>query len=511
MKHPLFRRALVSVSDKRDLEGLARALIDAGVEIVSTGGTAAAIQGWGLPVTEVAEITGFPEVLDGRVRTLHPNVHMGLLARGDRADDRLVLERFSVRPFDLVIVNLYPFETALASGVKGQDLIEMIDIGGPAILRAAAKNHDWVLPISAPEDYHELISWLRAGTSPSLEERRRLAAQVFGQTSKYDALIESSLRGEKTTSGSLDLRFDEVQALRYGENPSQDARWYRREGANKGLHRARVLQGKPLSYNNLLDINAALRAASDWPDAAVCVAVKHLNPCGIGLAETTAESVHRALRADTVSVFGGIVAVNRELDLEAAKLLTKVFLECVVAPRISSDAMAELARKRDLRVLLIPEQDWGDPQESEIRSVAGGVLIQSPDRGSELQLSQFDGDIAIHRAARLAWRSATELKSNAISIASSEMTLGLGMGQVNRVDAVIQAIERWKKYHPDSTNVVMASDAFFPFADSIERAAEAGIRWIVQPGGSIRDQEVFARAEELRVRLVITGQRHFRH
>lgn len=503
-----FKNALISVSDKTGLIEFIRPLYKNGLRLVSTGGTARALRDAGMEVTDVSEQTGFPEVMDGRVKTLHPNIHMALLARESHPeDDRLLLEN-DIQPFDLVIVNLYPFEQTLASRASQPELIENIDIGGPSLLRAASKNLERVTVIVDPSDY----GWVGEKGETTLEDRQRLAAKAFAHVSSYDAMISQALAPDELFN-QFGLGGTRVQALRYGENPHQKAQWFRRRGAAGGWHEAKILQGKELSYNNLLDLEAAVSLVRDF-EGPSAVAVKHNNPCGAASGVRVDEAVQKCLASDPVSVFGGIVAVNHEIAGQAAESLAKVFLECIVAPKFSSEALEILTKKKNLRLLEWPglgirDDFW------RVQTIQGGFLVQEPDRvhiwNPEWTILGEHPSPDLRADLSFAWAVVASLKSNAIAIVEQKQTLGLGMGQVNRVDSVGLAIERLKKFHPQHKFPVLASDAFFPFADSIELIHRAGIQWVIQPGGSVRDEEVFARAKELGVNLVLTGQRHFRH
>jgi phosphoribosylaminoimidazolecarboxamide formyltransferase / IMP cyclohydrolase len=506
----MFRNALISTSDKSGLLEFVKPLNQRGMRVVSTGGTSKFLRENGVKVVEVAEQTGFPEVMDGRVRTLHPLIHMPLLARQSVAEDIELLKKNNLEPFDLVIVNLYPFADALKKGVEGDELIEFIDIGGPSLLRAAAKNMDRIAVVCDPQDYTWIAEKISKGESLTLDDRKRLAGKVFSHTSKYDALIAKTLSPEPEAQS---LTGEKVLELRYGENPQQKAWWFKNPGCNSGLHEAEILHGKALSYNNLLDLEAAVRSLRDFSHPAA-VAVKHNNPCGIGIGKTVNEAVERTLKADPVSVFGGIISINREVDLASAEKLLKIFLECVIAPSFSADALSHLQKKKDLRLLAWPKM-MDRTTEPEFRTVSGGYLLQTQDKVSDWssawQVVGTQPTDAIKTDLQMAWTACAHLKSNAIALASNGTTVGLGMGQVNRVDAVQQAILRMKQHHPDVSNVVLASDAFFPFPDSIELIAQAGIKWVIQPGGSIRDEAVIAKAKELGVNMVLTQVRHFRH
>lgn len=505
----MFKRALISVSDKMGLAELLTPLVAAGLEIVSTGGTAQFLRDKGFKVIDVSETTGFPEVMDGRVKTLHPNVHMGLLARAGHDEDSKTLAKFGVTPFDLVIVNLYPFEQAARQNAPFPDLIEKIDVGGPSMLRAAAKSHERIAVLCDPTDY----DWFLANRLDwNAEKGRRLAAKVYAHTSLYDSLIARKLGYDGPEVFSMGGRM--VQGLRYGENPQQKAAWYRHADDTTGLASARVLQGKELSYNNLLDLEASSSVVRMFTEPAA-IAVKHNNPCGAAVGSSIAQALEKALKADPVSVFGGIVALNRPVDGECAKLLGEIFLECIVAPDFTDEAMAVFAKKKNLRLLSWPDIAQVE-RTHEVRSVAGGFLVQTVDRIEGDSKWVHHGEVpsdSRKNDLRFGEKVCAGLKSNAIALVSEGRTIGLGMGQVNRIDAVDQALQRWKAHHADvpAEKVVLISDAFFPFADSIEKAAAAGVKWILQPGGSMRDEEVLTAAKRLGVNVVLTGERHFRH
>ncbi len=504
----MFKNALVSVSDKTGLIEFLKPYVEKGMRVVSTGGTLKHLRDQGIQAIDISEQTGFPEVMGGRVKTLHPRVHMAILSRLGNAEDDALLAKEGLEPFDLVVVNLYPFEQARARGVQGDELIEFIDIGGPSLLRAAAKNHERLAVVCDPHDYE----WIQSKSELTREDRRRLAARVFKHTSAYDDLIAKSLAPDENEA-PLTLVGRPVLPLRYGENPHQKAWWFRRPEVSSGLHDAQILHGKPLSYNNILDIDAALLSVREFKEPAA-VAVKHNNPCGVGTHSTVVGAVSRAIQADPVSVFGGIIAVNRTIDLASAEEMAKIFLECIIAPGFEADALERLKKKKDLRLLEWPQM-LERRNELQFRTISGGFLVQTSDQTGEWSsswriLGQEPGE-SVKSDLVLSWKVCAMLKSNAIAIAADGRTVGLGMGQVNRVDAVEQAIARMRKHHPDVREPVLASDAFFPFPDSVELAAQAGVRWIIQPGGSIRDEEVFARASELGINMVITGTRHFRH
>ena len=503
-----FRNALVSVSDKIGLVEFLKPFVAKGLRVVSTGGTLKHLKEHGINAIDISEQTGFPEVMDGRVKTLHPRVHMALLGRDGNAEDQALLKKEGLAPFDLLVVNLYPFEEARAKGAEGDELIEFIDIGGPSMLRSAAKNHSRIAVVADPKDY----AWISSkGGVLTLEDRRLLAAKVFSHTSRYDDLIARSLSTEVESWNGLSGRL--VSELRYGENPHQKASWYRDPMSRSGLHDAQILHGKALSYNNLLDLDAACAAVTEFriPTA---VAVKHNNPCGVGTGPDILTSVRRAVSADPVSVFGGIIALNRPVDFATAEAMASIFLECVIAPSYSQEALERLKVKKDLRILLWPGLADHQPVR-QFKTIAGGYLVQSADRTSDWSDSWKVVGKPISAQLKidllLAWKVCAHLRSNAIAITSEGATVGLGMGQVNRVDAVEHAIARMKKHHPNAQSPVLASDAFFPFSDSMEKIAEAGIQWVIQPGGSIRDEEVLSRAQALGITTVLTGTRHFRH
>ncbi len=505
----MFKNALVSVSDKTGLVEFLKPYMGGGLRVVSTGGTLKHLRENGIAAIDVAEQTGFPEVMDGRVKTLHPRVHMALLARKSHPEDQELLKKENLAAFDLVIVNLYPFQQARAKGIEGDELIEFIDIGGPSLLRAAAKNHNRLAVVCQPSDY----KWIAEKSELTMHDRRRLAASVFKHTSSYDDLIAKTLNNEDSER-PLTLSGELVSELRYGENPQQKAWWMKDPSALTGLHDAKILHGKPLSFNNILDLDSAVLAVADFAEPCA-VAVKHNNPCGVGTATTLASAIERAISADPVSVFGGIIALNRPVDLACAETMAKIFLECIIAPSFEPAALDRLQKKKDLRLLEWPKLAAHRSSELQFRSISGGFLVQTEDQVDDFSADwKVIGDVPspeIRRDLALAWKVCARLKSNAIAIAAGGQTIGLGMGQVNRVDAVDQAIERMKKHHGGVATPCLASDAFFPFADSIEKAADSGICWLIQPGGSIRDEEVLAKARERGVNIVLTGKRHFRH
>jgi phosphoribosylaminoimidazolecarboxamide formyltransferase / IMP cyclohydrolase len=514
----VIRRALISVSDKTGLDALGKALAAAKVDVLSTGGTAAALREAGVSVRDVASVTGFPECLDGRVKTLHPKIHAGLLA--DRSNPKHLEEAkgLGVDLIDLVVVNLYPFEkVAEEAGKSWKDLIQQVDIGGPTLLRAAAKNSDHVVAVCDPADYPVVIESLKAG-GVSRETARALAVKVFRRTAGYDALIAARL-GVETGSvlEELPARFDvplvRVSSLRYGENPHQRGALYRPAGLPAtGLAALKQLQGKELSYNNYLDMQAAYALVNAFQEGAAVV-VKHLNPCGVGFDENVERAYRRALAADPVSAFGGIVALNRPLTEAAAVAMGEIFLEVIVAPRIEPDAARALAGKKNLR--LVEASPAGPPLGIEIRSVAGGWLVQTPDgaegdaeRRSVARRAPTDAEL---RAMERAWVIVRHARSNAIVIADDHGLVGLGSGQTSRVDAVEQAGQKAQRGEVPAGLRVLASDAFFPFRDGVDAAAKAGVTAVIQPGGSVRDAEVIAAADEHGMAMIFTGRRSFRH
>ncbi len=503
----MFKRALVSVSDKKNLIEFLKPLVEKGLEIVSTGGTARCLREQGWKVTDISEVTGFPEVLDGRVKTLHPFVHMGLLAKQSDAEHVKTLSHHQVKPFDLVVGNLYPFEETLKKNASEEELIENIDIGGPSFLRSSAKNFETIAVVCDPQDY----KWIQdKNYQLDRADRKILAAKVFRMISAYDNLISSTLDPVRKNPWTMGARLK--SQLRYGENAHQSAYWYEAHGAVDGLTQAAILQGKELSFNNILDLEAAFQLCQKFQDPAV-VAVKHNNPCGVAIDKSPVVAVEKAMKSDPVSVFGGIVAVNRPVTLEMAKKLNAVFLECVLAPKFEQEARDLFSMKKNLRLL---EWDFTHySQEFEFKSVSGGLLVQSSDHKfsnpAEWQIIGETPSSDLVETMLFGERVCSALKSNAIAIVSAGQTVGLGMGQVNRVDAVEHAIQRWKSHHNDKKDVVLISDAFFPFPDSIEKASQAGVKWILQPGGSMKDEEVKQAALRLGVNLILTGIRHFKH
>ncbi len=513
------RRAVVSVWNKRGVETLGRGLAKHGVEILSTGGTERALREAGIPVKPISEVTGFPEILGGRVKTLHPKILAGILARKDDPGQLKEIEELGILPIDLVVVNLYPFEKTVAqAGVTLGEALEQIDVGGPTMIRAAAKNFPSVAVVVDPDDYPQLLAEMDSGQgSLSYETRKRLARKVFQRTAAYDGAIASYLSaeaGEKWPS-VVSLTLAKAKDLRYGENPHQGAALYFR-GPRSGLGKLEQLHGKELSFNNLLDADAAVGAVLEFDEPAVCI-VKHNNPCGIAVGSTCSEAYDKALATDPVSAFGGIVASNREVDAELAEKLYSLFLEVVVAPSFSPEALKILTRKKNLRLLTMPFDQRRSGGDWEVKSIWGGWLLQEFDSSVR---DDFEGARVVTErsptdeewaALRFAWKVVRWVKSNAIVFARSDRTLGIGAGQMSRVDSVQLAIWKAKNARLALNGSVVASDAFFPFRDGVDAAAEAGATAIIQPGGSVRDEEVIQAANEHGMAMVFTGVRHFRH
>lgn len=522
------RRALISVSDKTGIVELARRLVESGVEILSTGGTAQALAAAGIPVKDVAEHTGFPEMMGGRLKTLHPKVHGGLLAVRGNADHERAAREHGIEPIDLLVVNLYPFEATAAKGADFESCVEDIDIGGPAMIRAAAKNHHSVTVVVDPGDYRPLIEDLTAnGGATSEALRRRLAATAFGRTAAYDAAIGTWLSEQVGVTTPTFRAFGgrATQALRYGENPHQRAALYIGGEHRFGVATATQHQGKELSYNNLNDTDAAFELVAEF-DAKACAAVaiiKHANPCGVAIGYALVEAYTKALRCDPVSAFGGIVAMNRLIDGAAAEEIAKIFTEVVIAPAASDEAKAVFARKKNLRLLTTGGLPDPRAQGVGVRSVAGGLLVQSRDNAvvDDMQLSVVTKRQPTERELadlKFAFRVAKHVKSNAVVYARDGATVGIGAGQMSRVDSA--RIAAWKaaevaknagESEPMTKGSVVASDAFFPFADGLLAVAEAGATAVIQPGGSVRDDEVIRVADERGLAMVLTGTRHFRH
>jgi phosphoribosylaminoimidazolecarboxamide formyltransferase/IMP cyclohydrolase len=507
-------RALISVSDKRGVVEFGRRLQEAGWEIVSTGGTAAVLDQDGVRVTPVEQITGFPEVMDGRVKTLHPAVHAGLLARRDSQSHMDSLREHSITPIDLVAVNLYPFrETVAKADVKLEDAIEQIDIGGPSMLRSAAKNHVFVLPVVDPRDYDRVIEAVSA-EEIDFAFRRQLAAKVFSHTAGYDAAIAGYLSQEADIFPPVvSLVLERMQELRYGENPEQRAALYStREG--RGVDVMRQLHGKELSFNNLLDIEAASVAVAPWPDRPACAVIKHTTPCGIALGTTTREAYLRALATDPKSAFGSVVGFNTVVGPETAEAMAELFVEAVIAPRFQDEAVAVFQKKKNLRVVELPLPDLR--RTFDYKRVRGGFLVQdrfvySPDETAWKTMTKRAPTDEERRDLRFAWAAVSAVKSNAILLAKDEAAIGVGAGQMSRVDSSFLAAHKAREEGHDPQGSVLASDAFFPFPDGVEKAAAVGVTAVIQPGGSIRDEEVIAAADAHGLAMIFTGKRQFRH
>ncbi|GIG35284.1 bifunctional phosphoribosylaminoimidazolecarboxamide formyltransferase/IMP cyclohydrolase [Cellulomonas pakistanensis] len=520
------RRALLSVYDKSGLVELATALHAAGVELVSTGSTAGTIAAAGVPVTRVEDLTGFPECLDGRVKTLHPRVHAGILADTRRPEHLAQLDELGVAPFELVVVNLYPFTQTVASGATPDECVEQIDIGGPSMVRAAAKNHPSVAVVVDPARYDEVVAAVQGGGF-TLAERTRLAAQAFVHTATYDVAVASWMGNVATTTDEVDgvrtgfpawvgATWDRADVLRYGENPHQRAAVYTSGYGPAGLAQAQQLHGKAMSYNNYVDADAAWRAAHDHDGPAVAI-IKHANPCGIAVGADIADAHAKAHACDPVSAFGGVIAANGTVTRAAAEQIAEVFTEVVVAPAYEPEALEVLTRKKNIRLLVLE----GAPAAGvELRPISGGLLMQEVDRLDAAGDDPATWTLAAGEAAdtatladlAFAWRAVRAVKSNAILLADGGASVGVGMGQVNRVDSCRLAVERANAGDAErARGAVAASDAFFPFADGLQVLLDAGVRAVVQPGGSVRDEEVVAAAAAAGVTLYLTGTRHFAH
>jgi phosphoribosylaminoimidazolecarboxamide formyltransferase/IMP cyclohydrolase len=521
-------RALLSVSDKAGLIEFARALAGHGIELVSTGGTAKAIAAAGLKVRDVSELTGFPEMMDGRVKTLHPKVHGGLLAIRDNAEHAEAMKVHGIAPIDLLVVNLYPFEATVDKGAGFEECIENIDIGGPAMIRAAAKNHDDVAVVVESQDYQAVLDELAANEgATTLTLRRRLAAKAYARTAAYDAAISNWFANELKTEAPDFRAFGGrlIQALRYGENPHQTAAFYRTPDKRSGVATARQLQGKELSYNNINDTDAAYECLAEFDAArtAACVIVKHANPCGVAEGADLVSAYRKALACDSTSAFGGIIALNRTLDADAARAIIEIFTEVIIAPDASEEAVAIIAARRNLRLLLAGALP--DPRTLGLtaKTVAGGMLVQSRDNAvvddMTLKVATKRAPTEVElRDLKFAFRVAKHVKSNTIVYAKDLATVGIGAGQMSRIDSARiaarkaqDAADELKLAAPMTRGSVVASDAFFPFADGLLVAIEAGATAVIQPGGSVRDDEVIKAADDAGIAMVLTGVRHFRH
>jgi phosphoribosylaminoimidazolecarboxamide formyltransferase/IMP cyclohydrolase len=521
------RRALLSVSDKTGLVPFAEKLVSLGIELLSTGGTAKSLIEAGLPVTEVSSVTSFPEIMDGRVKTLHPMIHGGLLGVLSDAGHLAAMNAHGIAPIGLLVVNLYPFEAAVARAASWEDMIENIDIGGPAMIRAGAKNHGFVTVLVDPADYELVITELEAGSRQTTAETRRdLAAKAFARTASYDAAISQwfSTQSAQPFGTFFATGGTRLQSLRYGENPHQAAAFYVSPGKRAGIAAARQVQGKELSYNNINDTDAALECLAEFEmaDTAACVIVKHANPCGVAIGETLVAAYRKALTCDPVSAFGGIIALNRPLDATTAEEITELFTEVIIAPSADDRAIAVISRKKNLRLLLLD----GSPMMGRgfsVKTVGGGLLVQTRDT---MSIDDMALKVVTKRQPteneladlRFAFRVAKHVKSNAIVYAKNGATVGIGAGQMSRVDSARIAARKNEDIsreanlpEPSIRGSVVASDAFFPFADGLLQAAEAGATAVIQPGGSMRDDEVIRAADEAGLAMVFTSIRHFRH
>ncbi|ASK61175.1 bifunctional phosphoribosylaminoimidazolecarboxamide formyltransferase/IMP cyclohydrolase [Virgibacillus phasianinus] len=508
------KRALISVSNKDNIEAFAKGLVELDYEIISTGGTLKALQQAGIAASSVEDITGFPEILDGRVKTLHPYVHGGLLA--DRRNEKHLtqLNDHEITAIDLVIVNLYPFEETLANeNTTDADKIENIDIGGPTMLRAAAKNFANVAVVVDPADYSDILNAAKQGNLDEAK-RRELAAKVFRHTAHYDALIAGYFNEQigDDYPNTYSNTYEKVQSLRYGENPHQQAAFYKQSGASSySLATAKQLHGKELSYNNIQDANAALEMIAEYTEPTV-VAVKHMNPCGIGVSDSIVKAFEKAYEADSISIFGGIVACNRKIDADTAKLLHEIFLEIVIAPSFTEEALAILTEKKNIRLLEVSMQQENS-KSKKITSVNGGLLVQDQDKG-KTSVNEWTYPTKRQPSEKevadllFAWQVVKHVKSNAIVLAKDNQTVGIGAGQMNRIGAANIAIEQAGEKAKDS---VLASDAFFPMPDTVEAAVKAGVTAIIQPGGSKRDQDSIEVCDKHGIAMVYTGMRHFKH
>lgn len=514
----MIKRALISVSDKTGIIEFSRELEKMGVEIISTGGTAKALGDAGIKVINISDVTGFPECLDGRVKTLHPKVHGGILAMRSNPEHMKQIEELGVEPIDMVIINLYPFKQTILKGhVELEEAIENIDIGGPTMIRAAAKNYQDVVVIVDPKDYEMVLGELNSSKEISIKTKFKLAYKVFEHTSHYDTLIAKYLRdklGEEFFPEALSLTFEKVQDMRYGENPHQNAVFYREVGANIGcITSAKQLHGKELSYNNINDANGALELLKEFDEPTV-VAVKHANPCGVASAENIYDAYIKAYEADPVSIFGGIVAANREIDVKTAEEINKIFLEIVIAPSFTPEALEILEKKKNVRILQLDNISAKLPAGAyDMKKVAGGLLVQN--YNNELFNMEEVKYVTEKKPTKeqmedliFAMKVVKHTKSNGIALAKDKQSLGVGPGQTNRIMAAKIAIE----YGGERTkNAVLASDAFFPFPDCVEAAAAAGITAIIQPGGSVKDQESIDACNKYGIAMVFTGMRHFKH
>ena len=508
-------RALISVSDKRGIVEFAKALKELGWDIIATGGTMTKLREAGIEVINISDVTGFPEICDGRVKTLHPKVHGGLLGRRDLADHMAQLEANGIETIEMVCVNLYPFEATIAKeGVTLEDAVENIDIGGPSMLRSAAKNFRDVTVVCDPADYDKVLEELRANGHTEYETRFKLSAKAYTHTAEYDSHIATYMRKHAGLSEKLFLAFDEVQSLRYGENPHQNAMFYRaEEEVPYSVAFAKQLGGKELSYNNIQDANAALQLVREF-EAPFCLGLKHMNPCGAAIGATIKEAWEKTYEADKVSIYGGIVAMNRPLDAETAKLLNPIFREIVMAPKFEPEALEVLASKKNLRLLEV-NMEKSDKKQKQYVGVTGGLLVQDAD----LECKEITEDMCVTEVKPTAeqlvdlnfgWKVVKHVKSNAIVVVKNGATAGVGAGQMNRVGSAQIALEEAKAAGL-TEGLVLASDGFLPFDDTVELASKYGVTAIVQPGGSIRDEDAIKKANEKGITMLFTGMRHFKH
>ena len=522
------QRALISVSDKSGLIVLANTLFNAGIEILSTGGTSKELRKAGFHVQDVSDETGFPEIMDGRIKTLHPNIHGGILAKRNSKNHINALKKHNIRPIDLLVVNLYPFEQVVADNPEIETAIENIDIGGPAMIRAAAKNHDFVTVITAPEQYPILINELITHSGTSLAFRRKLAIQAFARTSSYDSTITKWMTSNLDMSEyekpkpNLHIHAEAIQSLRYGENPHQTATIFASDLSTASVLTAKQIQGKPLSYNNVNDTDAALKLVSEFSEPTVAI-IKHANPCGVASAGSLSEAWELAYQCDTVSAFGGVTAANRIIDEDTANLITSIFSEVIIAPGATKNACKILSNKPNMRLLLTGSMPNPNDPSDQIKTILGGYLVQSRDIGF---ITKDDLKIVSKREPTqtemidmlFAWKVVKHVKSNAIIYAKDKSTAAIGAGQMSRLDSSRIAAQKardmaqengWKR--PRTINSVVASDAFFPFPDGLLAAVEAGATAVIQPGGSIRDNEIIEAADEAGIAMAFTGIRHFNH
>ena len=512
------QRALVSVSKKDGLIDFAKGLSEMGVEILSTGGTAKLLKDNGIPVIQVSNYTGFPEIMDGRIKTLHPLIHGGLLGRRDNEKHLEEMKKHGIKPIDMVVVNLYPFEDTISKeGVKLDEAIENIDIGGPSMLRSSAKNFQDVAVVVNSDDYEDILAEMEENDGAiSYDTKMKLSVKAFKHTARYDSLIskylESKVEGEGFPS-ILNLQFEKITDLRYGENPHQKAAFYENIGLNKGtLSKAKQLRGKELSYNNILDLNAALELAREFDETAAVI-IKHTNPCGVAIGNNLVSAYRKARETDPLSAFGGVIGFNKSVDEETAKEIASTFIEAVIAPDYDESALAILKEKKNIRLLKLSNFKEKTEKEYDLRNVSGGLLLQDKD---SVTLNEDNLKVVTNRqptekewsAMRFAWKVAKHVKSNAIIYATENETVGIGAGQMSRVDSSKLAAMKANK---PIQGTAMASDAFFPFRDSVDEAAKVGVTAIIQPGGSVKDEEVIAAANEHNIAMVFTGIRHFKH